>query len=329
MPKVLISPAVLANLQGPFREELAAAGFEMIFPPVSHLLSESETLELLQDIPACLCGSEAYPRRVLEALPNLRVLARAGVGYDAIDIAAATELGIAVTYAPGSNQEAVAEHSFLLILTLAKQVFEQDRLIRQGIWPRKPYMPLRGKTIGIVGLGRIGKAVTTRAQAFGMRVLAAEIAPDEDFIARHRIELVPQEQLFREADFVTLHVPLTPQTRDLINADTLRLMKPDAYLINTSRGKVVDENALAEALQRYQIAGAGLDVFREEPTTNDHPLIGLDNVILTAHTAGVDQRSVSDMGLFAARGIIRLSQGDWPTELIVNPEVRSRFRWDG
>jgi phosphoglycerate dehydrogenase-like enzyme len=229
-----------------------------------------------------------------------------------------------VCYAPGTNQEAVAEHAFMLMLALVRKLREQDAEIRQGLWPRRTVGNLRGKTLGIVGLGRIGKAVAQRAVPFGLTVLATEILPDTAFAAAHNVTLVPLEELLRRSDVVTLHVPKTPQTKNLIRAETLALMKPDAILLNTSRGGVVHERDLYDALAAKRVAGAGLDVYEVEPP-GANPLFALDNILLTAHTAGVDQQSRQDMARVPAQAIVKLLAGEWPTEWVVNPQVKEKF----
>lgn len=187
--------------------------------------------------------------------------------------------------------------------------------------------PLRGRTLGLAGLGRIGKAVATRALAFEMRVLAYDPVPDAAFCAAHGISLVSFEKLLAESDFLSLHLPSTPQTRHLINRDTLARMKPDAVLVNTSRGGLVCEADLVPALQDKKIGGAVLDVFEQEPLPPDHPLRKLDNVVLTPHAAGVDILSLGDMARSAAEAVASLRRGEWPIEKIINPEARTAFRW--
>jgi phosphoglycerate dehydrogenase-like enzyme len=287
---------------------------------------EPELLRFLPGNKAALAGSEPYTRKVLENAPDLRVIARVGVGYDAVDMAAATERGIAICIAPGTNQDSVAEHTMMLILALARQLVSQHNSIRGGGWPRHANVPVRGTTLGIMGLGRIGKAVALRGLAFGMRVIAHEPFPDQAFVAKHEIQLLPKEQVFREADFLSLHTPMSAESRHLINAKSLAWMKPTAFLINTARGGLVNEQDLYVALKERRIAGAAVDVFEKEPP-GENPLFALENIVLTAHTAGVDTKSRDDMALSAAQAIIDLSKGLWPAEKIVNPEVRSKFKW--
>jgi phosphoglycerate dehydrogenase-like enzyme len=326
MPKVLIAPATLAHVEGPYRQILRDAGFELVLPRRAVQLTEDELLHDFTDISAAIAGSEPYTRRVIESMPHLRVIARAGVGYDAVDLAAASQRGVAVTITPGTNQDAVAEHTFALILALAKDLIAQHTATKAAGWPRKANLPLRGRSLGIVGLGRIGKAVAVRGAAFGMPLLAYEPFPDQQFVAQYRIKLLPLEQLLAQADYVTLHVPLSPASRHLINRRTLALMKPTAFLINTARGGLVCEPDLVEALRERRIAGAGLDVFEQEPP-GAHPFFSLDNVVVTPHAAGVDLQSRDDMAYAAAASIVALSRGEWPAEQVVNQELRGKFRW--
>ncbi len=327
MTNVLIAPSPLDGVDAEFRRVLLQAGFELVYPKLGRQMVESELVQFLPGIKAALAGSEPYSRRVLEAMPDLRVIARVGVGYDAVDLQAATDQGVVVTIAPGTNQDSVAEHTFVLILACARQLVSQHNLIVAGKWPRNANVPVRGRTLGIVGLGRIGKAVALRGLAFGMRVIVQEPLPDANFVAQHSIPLLGFEEVVREADFLSLHVPMGPESRHMINATTLGWMKPTAYLINTSRGGLVNEPDLYAALRENRIAGAALDVFEEEPPPADHPFFKLSNITLTAHTAGVDLKSRDDMALSAARAIVDLSQGKWPKEKVVNPEVRANFKW--
>lgn len=325
MPRVLITvPTLVAD--APHVALLQAAGFETVFASWLVRPGEEKLLRELDRVSATLAGSEPYTRRVLEAARDLRVIARVGVGFDDVDVAAATERGIAVTITPGANHDAVAEHALALILTLAKNIIRSDSSTRGGAWTRVPTLPLRGSALGIVGLGRIGRSVARRAHAFQMRILAHEPDPDPDFVHRHTVEIVAFERLLAEADFLTLHVPLTAETRHLINRRTLALMKRTAFLINTARGPLVCEADLAEALAAGNLAGAGLDVFELEPP-GDSPLRRSEKVVLSPHIAGIDRRSFVDMAVSAAQAVIALSRGEWPEGRLVNPEVKGRFRW--
>src|SRR5262245_8790926 len=273
MPRrVLVPPAPLKEIDHVYGPILKGAGYTIEYPPRDHIETELQMSEeeLLSQLPGCvasLAGSEPYTSAVIAkaAAAGLKVIARAGVGYDAIDLQAATDHGVAICFAPGTNQEAVAEHAFALLLSLIRNVPRQDAAIRRGEWPRKVVGFARTTTLGIVGLGRIGKAMATRANAFGFTVLATEIAPDLGFCEDNRVALVPLEELLKRSDVVTLHVPKPPLTRNLIRRETLEIMKPTAFVINTSRGGVVHEGDLFEALRAKRIAGAALDVFEKEP----------------------------------------------------------------
>ena len=325
-PRVLIAPAPLKEIEPVYGPTLTGAGFDLAFSPKNAQLTEPELRAVLPGCVASLAGSEPYTRAVIAeaAAAGLKVIARAGVGYDAVDLAAATEHGVAVCITPGTNQDAVAEHTFTLILALAKHLVPQHNAVAAGGWPRRANVPLRGGTLGVVGLGRIGRAVARVGQAFQMKVVAFEPFPDPAYAARHGIPLLPLDDVLRQADWVSLHLPMLAESRHVMNARTLGLMKPTAYLINTARGGVVNEPDLYDALKNKRIAGAGLDVFDQEPP-GDNPLLTLDNVVFTAHTAGVDTKSRDDMAALAARAIATLLRGDWPAEWVVNPAVKDRF----
>jgi phosphoglycerate dehydrogenase-like enzyme len=326
MPKVLIAPMQLTHIQGRYHQTLLQAGFQLVHNPHGHQMVEEELLAALDGVVAALAGSEPYTRRVLAAHPHLRVIARVGVGYDAVDTAAATEHGVAVTITPNTNHDAVAEMTFCLLLALAKNLINQHLGTRAGRWPRGANLPVRQRTLALAGLGRIGKAVALRGKAFGMHLLAHDPFPDKAFAAQHGIPLVSLDELLAQADFLSLHLPLSPETRHLINRQTLAKMKPTAFLLNTARGGLVCEADLNQALRDKRIAGAGLDVYEQEPPGHS-PLLELDNVVLTPHAAGTDLQSRDDMAASAAEAIVALSRGEWPAEKVVNPEVRSQFHW--
>ena len=227
MPTVLIGPGILRNQPGPFREILTAAGFRSIDPIGGPILTESELRAALPEADAFIAGGERVTAEILALAPRLRVIARTGVGYDAVDIPAATARKIPVVITPGTNQESVAEQAFALLLGLTRNVVNNCQTIRAGGWDRTLVQPLRGKTLGLVGLGRIGRAMATRALAFGMRVVAYDpIAASDDFEARHDIRRLGLDELLAAADVVSLHSPLTEETRGLINRTRLAKMRP-------------------------------------------------------------------------------------------------------
>ncbi len=327
MTTVLIAPSTLAEIDGEWLRLLRRTGFQLKFSPYPRQMNEDEIFEQLEGVDAVVAGSEPYSRRVLDRHARLRVIARVGVGYDAVDLAAANEHAIAVTIAPGTNHDAVAEHTFAMMLSLAKDLVPQHLAVKAGQWPRRPNLPLRGRVLGIAGLGRIGKAVAIRGHCFGMTLMSFEPFPDTAFVVRYGVKLVPFDQLLAEADYLTLHLPLTKESRHLMNRASLRKMKPTAFLINTARGGLVNEADLYEALKHGTIAGAALDVFDVEPPARDNPLLTLDNALFAPHAAGVDLQSRDDMALSAVQAIVDLSKKLWPAEKIVNPEIRERYQF--
>ena len=291
------------------------------------LTGDKNVLEVLRGASAVIAKGERYTARVLENLPTLRVVARSGVGFDRVDVGAATASDVIVTITPYANHEAVSEHAMALIMALAKSLPGGDRSIRRGEWPNSPRRPLRGSTLGIVGLGRIGKSVAVRALAMKMRVIVTEVQPDQMFVKENGIQLLGLDALLESADHVSLHCPLNDETRGIVDGAKFALMKPTAILINTARGGLVVEADLAAALRSGQIAGAGMDVFEQEPTGPDNPLYELDNIILSPHVAGVDELSAEEMDSEAANCIIDLWQGRWPEGAVVNDGLRGRWLW--
>jgi len=269
---------------------------------------------------------EPLTREVL-ARTKLRAIARMGVGYDAIDIQAATDLGIAVTITPGTLEESVAEHTIALMLAVTRGIVARDREVRGGVWSRLAMPRMAGKTFGIVGLGRIGRAVVSKVLALGMKVVAHDPCADEQFAASHGVTLLPLEELLNTADVVSLHSPTTADTRDMINTRTLALMKRGAVLINTARGAVVDEEALCQALGSGHLFGAALDVFKIEPLPITSPLLTYDNVVLCTHMGGIDSESQNAMSTLAAQCLVDLYQGRWPEACTVNRQLREGWRW--
>jgi phosphoglycerate dehydrogenase-like enzyme len=319
----------MVRVENRYRDVLEGAGFRIVYPAPgeANQPTEAELWAALDGVEAVVAGSDPYTAALFSAYPRLRVIARVGVGYDSVDLAAATAHGVAVTIAPGTNQGSVAEHTLALMLGFTRHVPARDHAVKTGQWPKLMSQPLRGRSLGLAGLGRIGKAVAVRARAFEMRVLAYEPAPDHAFCAAHEVTLLPFDRLLAESDFLSLHTPLIPATRHLINRDTLARMKPGAILVNTSRGGLVCETDLVEALRARHLGGAVLDVFEQEPPSANHPLFGFENVVLSPHAAGVDIQSLGDMARSAAEAVVALRRGEWPAEKMVNPEVRATFRW--
>jgi D-3-phosphoglycerate dehydrogenase/(S)-sulfolactate dehydrogenase len=304
-------------------QRLRAEGWETIYKPLLGTRSEDELIDLLRGIDGVIVSSDPFTAKVLEASPQLKVISRTGVGYDAIDIKAATKRGIIVCNTPGVNRHAVAEWTFALLLSCTRKLKENQAEVRKGGWTRHEGMDLAEKTLGLVGLGTVGKEVAQRASAFEMRILACDVIRDAQFAEAHHVDFVPLEELLRESDFVSLHAFLNDKTRHLINAERLSLMKPTAFLINTARGGIVDTEALCRALAEKRIAGAALDVFEGEPLRGDSPLRALENVYLSPHVGGAtaDARRLS--GSMGAENLICALKGERPPG-ILNSEVLSR-----
>lgn len=269
-----------------------------------------------------------FPREIIEAADALKVIGRHGVGVDNIDVKAATEKGIAVVYTPNANATSVAEHTITAIGALAKRAVSYDRATREGRWEiRNSYkaVDLDGKTLGLVGIGRIGSMVARRAAAaYNMKVIAFDPYIRPETADRLGVSILARmDDVFGQADVVSLHTPLTPETRGLVNEAKLRLMKPTSFLINFSRGEVVDEKALCMALRSGVIAAAAIDVYDPEPPLKDNPIFALENILLSPHSAALTEECVIRMATGAAEGIVDVLSGKKP-QYIVNPDVYHR-----
>jgi len=322
MACVLVTPKQFYRQPGEYHDVMLAAGLEVRYPDAEANLADPEVLvRQLAGVDAVLASTEPYTPAVLDRT-SLRVIARAGVGYDSIDVPAATERGIVVTITPGTLEESVAEHALALILGIYRGLLPRHREVQGGHWRRGALPRLAGKTLGLVGLGRIGSVVAQKAAALGLRVIATDPVADPAAMRAVGIEPFDLEGLLAAADIVSLHCPCTAQTRNLIDAQSLSKMKSGAVLINTSRGGLVDEGALVDALRRGHLLGAGLDVFQTEPLVVESPLVALDNVLLTPHTGGLDEASLAAMSRRAAQCIVEILSGRWPLECVVNREVQ-------
>ena len=286
---------------------------------------EEEVIGKVGDADALILGGGGpVTRRVMEECSNLKIIARHGLGLDNVDLEAATELGIPVTYCRHTGEEvSVAEHAVALMLACARRLVEADRAVREGRWGARVELvglELRGKTLGVIGLGAIGREVARIARSgLGMRVVAYDpYAPEEAFreVGAERVGL---EELLHESDFITIHVPLTPETRRMLDAERLKLVKRRAVIVNTARGAVIDEAALCEALKEGRIAYAGLDVFEREPLENS-PLLSLPNTVLTPHVAAFTKEALRRMDLANAEDLVRFFRGERPFRL-ANPKV--------
>ena len=326
MPSVLVTAPGVTGPDDPRLQPLRDAGWEIRThrwpggrPP------EEVVVELVRGNDAVIASSaERYTRSVLERVDTLKHVARWGVGYETVDVAAATDNGVLVTTTQGSNHWAVADHAFALMLAVARRVVELDRVARTRQWSRPLARDVWQKTLGVVGLGRIGKGVAQRAFGFEMQVLAYEPEPDHAFCKQWSVELVELDELFRRSDYVSLHAPGETGTQQLVNRERLAMMKPTAVLVNTARGVLVDEDALHEALTTGKIAGAGLDVREKEPPEDDR-FEALDNVVLTPHVAGTTREAQTVSSVMVVESVLQAARGERPHGLL-NPDVWDRRR---
>lgn len=304
-------------------ERLAQAGVEIVLPSREGPHDDEAMATMLGEVDGIIAGLDHIGSRALtKGHPRLRVIARNGVGVDTIDLATATRLGVVVTNAPRTNTEAVADLAVGLMLSLARHIPEADANLRQGRLNRVLGRELYGKTLGLIGLGQIGRAVARRAAGFAMRLLATDPAVDEAAAQVLGVHLVTLERALEESDFLSVHVPLTPSTRHLIGEVELRRMRPGAYLINTARGGVIDEAALARALQEGWIAGAACDVFEHAPPTGS-PLLHAPGLLVTPHIGAYTYEAVTRGALVAVENLLAVLEGRTAPN-VVNPEVSQR-----
>lgn len=322
MSKILVT----RKIPGKAFEKLLNSGNEVIVAQFDRVLSPQEIIEMGRETEAVLTLlTDRWTGEMMDEFPKLKIISNYAVGFDNIDIKAATERGIVITNTPSNEvNESVAEFTWAMIFTLAKQTIAADAFAKKGLY--KGWQPniflghnLTGKTLGIVGLGRIGTMVALRAQGFEMKVLYNERTRNQETEKQLEMEYRELDQLLSESDFVSLHVPLVDETRHLINAEKLSKMKQGSYLVNTARGGVVDEQALAQALKSGKLAGAALDVHENEPAMNPE-LMQMENVILTPHIASATVEVREKMTEQAVEAILKVLSGEMP-ENIVNKEV--------
>ena len=296
---------------------LEQEGYELVLNPFDRTMTEDELIERIAGASAMIAGSDKVTRRLLETgRDTLKIVAKQGVGYNTIDVAAAKEFGIAVTITPGANSQSVADLTMGLILSAARNIPAMDRAIRAGKWYRHTGTELDGKTLGIVGMGHIGGGVAKRAHAFGMNILAYDVYPNASYTREYGVQYNDLDTIFRAADFISLHAPALPETIGMVNRERLKMMKPSAYLINAARGELVNEGDLAEALQTGEIAGAALDVYASEPPQVTE-LMRCENITFTAHAGAYTHEAIVGAGVMAAEEIIRVLSGQEPKYNVV------------
>jgi len=310
---VLISPVA----EGRSRAKLRAHGLEVVerldLPATT---SEGDLVDALDGAWGVVAGGEKYSAAVIRGLPNLRVIMRAGIGYENIDVGAANACGVTVAITPGANAQTCADFTVALMLACLRQIPQADSAVRAGAWHIGNGHDLFGSRVGIVGLGAIGRAVARRVAAFDCRILAVEPAPDREFCGRYSIQLMSLNEMLPQIDVLTLHAPLTQETRHLIGAAELRQLRPGTLLINTARGALVDEDSMIDALRSGVLGGAGLDTFEVEPLPPSHPLTGFPNVVLTGHEASTTPGAFDALFGAAVDSLVDIADGGVPTGII-------------
>ena len=317
--RLLILNGTCLDVLEDHRQDVEQLGYDVVGEPAARKLEPGQVDRIIAGADA-LIGPTVTPivSRNMEQARSLQVISLAASGYESVDIAAATRLGVVVTHAPiREGAEVVADHTWALMLAVARQIPYHDRVLAEGRFERRMGVAVFEKTLGIVGLGNIGKAVARRAAGFDMHVLAAEIAPDREFVERHGIELTTLDDLLSRSDYVSLHLRINEQTEGIIGPRELGLMKPTAFLINTARATLVNEASLTEAIIQKKIGGAALD---DPPTRGDSPLLKLPNVVTTPHLGNRAIEGVHAVTRQALRNAVDVLEGRRP-EYVVNPEV--------
>ncbi|AYH39551.1 phosphoglycerate dehydrogenase [Christensenella minuta] len=309
--KILVTPtSFLKPENAAAKAKLEAFADEVVYNDLGRPLQAEEILERLDGVDGYVAGLDYITADVLSKAPDsLKVISRYGAGVDRVDMPAATAKGIKVTNTPGTNSVAVCELAFALMLCAARNIPKLHAAVEKGEWPRSQGIELRGKTLGIVGMGAIGKNLATRAKAFGMTVNAYDPYFDEAFAKENGIGRMDLDEVLTTSDFISLHVPLNDSTRHMIDAEKIAEMKDGAVVINTARGGIIDEQAAADAVKSGKLGGLGLDAFEQEPLI-ESPLKGLDNVIFTPHTGAHTAEAVSGMGSMAVDNVIAVLSGE-------------------
>lgn len=314
---VLVTPTSFGKSDPRIRSELEAAVGKVIYNERGRPLSSQEVAELLPGIDGYIAGLDVIDAEALSRADRLRVIARYGVGVDKVDVEAAARQSIIVTNTPRANSASVAELTIGLMLSLARWIPQNCAEVRRGKWPRTLGLSLEGKTIGLLGFGAIGKEVARRLRGWNCNVTAHDPIADRTLAEGLGVEWKPWDAVVAEADFLSLHVPLTPETRRMVNAAFLRRMKRGAFLINTARGELVDETALLEALSSGHLRGAGIDTLSEEPPSPDNPLLRLPQVLATPHCGAHTDGAMAGMGWTALRDCLAVLRGEQPAHPVL------------
>ncbi|MDB0030888.1 phosphoglycerate dehydrogenase [Opitutales bacterium] len=310
--KVLLTTTSFQDTPGPHHDKLSEAGFELLCERGP--LTEARMLELVGDVDAFICGDDEITKAVVDrALPRLKVISKYGIGLDKIDVGYVTEKKIPLTFCPGVNHTTVAEHTFALLLALSRQLITEANYCAAGEWVRLTGNEIMGKTISIIGMGRIGKEVAIRAKAFGMKAVGFDLYWDEKFAREYNVKRCENiEEALNAGEVVSLHVNLTDETRDLINAESILKMKDGVIILNCARGEIVNSSDLADALNGEKVGGYGADVLDIEPPPSDHPILRAKNTVITPHIGSRTYESVQRQAGMAAENLILALKGEKP-----------------
>lgn len=310
--KILLTTTSFQDTPGPHHQILEDAGFEIIRERGP--LPEKRMLDLVGDIDAFLCGDDEITSKVIDrALPRLKVVSKYGIGLDKIDVEYLTDKGVPLTFCPGVNHTTVSEHTFALMLALFRKLVKEANHVAKGEWVRVTGNEIMGKTLSIIGLGRIGKEVAIRANAFGMKVIGYDLYWDEDFARGNQIIRAKSiDEALEQGDVVSLHVNLSDETRELINRERLSKMKDGVVILNCARGEIIHTQDVIDALHAGKIGGYGTDVLDVEPPPPDHPMLNAPNTVITPHIGSRTFESVERQATMAARNLVLALRGETP-----------------
>lgn len=310
--KILVTPRSYGSQDSSLKSELEQLVGEVVYNTTGKPLSSGQLQEILPDVDGMIAGLDDIDADAIRAANNLKVVARYGVGCDNVDLAAASAREIVVTNTPAANAASVAELAVGLILNLMRPILPAVQGTKQGQWPRLDGYSLEGKTIGLLGLGAIGKETAKRLAGFGCQLLAYDMVQDDPFAARYKISYCSLRKILSRADVISLHLPATDQTQGMVDGDFLSEMKPGSWLVNTSRGELVREEALVDAVRRGHLRGAAVDAYQEEPPPEDHPFLKMENILTTPHMGAHSDSAKNTMGRMAMRECLAVLRGEQP-----------------
>lgn len=315
--RVLVTSTSYGMNDGSLRSELESAVAEVVYNPYGRPMSSNELIPLVRETDGMIAGLDEIDWHVINAADRLKVIARYGVGLDRVDLAAAETKGIVVTNTPGANATSVAELTIGLILSLLRSIPTANTMAKAGKWPRLKGTTLAGKTVGLIGLGAIGRRVAALLSGFDCKILGYDPVVDDQAAKELGVEWRQQEQVARQSDILSLHLPLLPSTENMVDGVFISGLKEGVYLINTARSELLDETAVVEAIRTGKIAGAALDTFRVEPPPPDHPLLKLENVIATPHTGSHTEDATNRMGRMALHDCLAVLRGEKPRHRVI------------